>query len=51
MDSIEKFFFGVDVNTVEGGMSEYAKNFDIALNGKSKHITISAQALQTIIIN
>ncbi len=28
MDSIEKFFFGTEVNTVEGGMSQYAKAFD-----------------------
>ena len=27
------------------------KNFNISLNGKSKHININAQALQTIIIN
>lgn len=30
MDSIEKFFMGTEVNTIEGGMSEYAKNFDNA---------------------
>lgn len=30
MDSIEKFFMGKEVNTIEGGMSEFAKNFDRA---------------------
>lgn len=30
MDSIEKFFMGSEVNSITGGMSNYAKNFDLA---------------------
>lgn len=38
MDSIEKFFMGTEVDTIEGGMSEYAKNFDDAHRSLLKNL-------------
>lgn len=44
MDSIERFFMGTEVNTVEGGMSEYGKAFDLA------HYSMMKYGYSTIIV-
>lgn len=41
MDSIEQFFMGKEVNTVQGEMSEYARAFDQAHKSMIRHMTNS----------